>query len=82
MTNDKDAKANISANLQRLLAEKGMSQRALARATDDPIMTVNDAVRGHSLPNSAVLARMAEALDVSVDSLLSPPVKRNSRKTA
>lgn len=81
MIQDSEAKANISANLKRLLGEAGISQRELARQTGDPIMTINDVVNGRNMPGAGLIARIAEALDVSTDAVLSGS-KKKSRNSA
>jgi transcriptional regulator with XRE-family HTH domain len=78
---DDQAKANIAANVSRLLREKGITQRSLASKTDEPEMTISRIVRGTNMPGSGLLARIAEALSASVDELLATP-KRNSRRSA
>jgi len=85
MIEDNVAKRNIAANLHRLLDDRGWSQSHLSRLTGDPLMTVSRAVRGENLPGVGVLARFAEALDVSIDRLVGPPPRKfseNRRKTA
>ena len=67
--NDQTARAILSENLQKILLAKKWSVRKLARETEDPVMTVHNAVKGQSLPTAGVLYRIAEALDVAVDDL-------------
>lgn len=73
MITDDQAKANISANLSRILRERGMSQPDLAAKTGIPVMTINRVIRRIHVPSSAYLARISEALDVSMDRLIAPP---------
>lgn len=70
MLKDSEAKSNVASNLKRLLGECGISQRELSRKTGDPIMTINDVVNGRTMPGAGILARIAEALSVSVDAIL------------
>ena len=70
---DDQAKINISLNLQRVMAKQGISQRKLAEMTQQPLMTINAIVRGKSEPRIAVAARIAEALEMSLDKLISLP---------
>lgn len=71
-TNDQ-ARQNLATNLQRILAERGWSQRHLAAVTGEPFMTINQIVRGKNLPKVGSVARIAEALAVSIDRLVGPP---------
>jgi transcriptional regulator with XRE-family HTH domain len=73
MVSDKDARLNIKANLNRMLATRGITRTKLARITGDPLMTISVTVAGKSTPNAALLARIAEALETSVEVLISPP---------
>jgi transcriptional regulator with XRE-family HTH domain len=82
-TNEEVA-ANIRDNADRLLDEKGWSQRRLSRETGDPHMSVVNALSGDHVPNSGILARIAEALGVTADELIDSPPKprKKTRKTA
>ncbi len=82
MTTDDDAKKNISANLGRLLQERGISQIELAHATGDTTMRISYYVRGARLPGAGALARLAEALEVSMESLIASPKKNPRRRLA
>lgn len=77
---DEQAKQNIAANLQRLIKSRGWSQRKLADAVQSTTMRVSDTVRGEHVPSAAFLARLAVALDVTPNDILSFP--RKSRQTA
>jgi len=70
---DEDAKRNLTANLTRLMVQRQINQADLARLTGEPIMTISRVCRGQNVPRATVLARLAEALDVSIDRLLGPP---------
>lgn len=74
--NDDTARAVLTDNLQALLREKNISVRQLAKQVGDPLMTIHNAVAGSSLPRAGILVRIADALQVSVDSLF------DSRKKA
>lgn len=84
ITND-EAKDRIGANVSRYMAERKMSQATLSRVTEENEMTISRVVRGKHVPNSALLHRLAEALQVTTDQLLAPvevrPAKK-SRRTA
>ena len=73
MISDDQARQNIAANLQRIMGERGISQTRLASMTGQPIMTISRLVRGQNEPRIALVAQVAEALDVSMDRLVSPP---------
>jgi transcriptional regulator with XRE-family HTH domain len=81
---NEDVAANIAANVARLLLASGLSQRKLANKTGDPHMTIVHAINGDYIPNSGILARIAEALGVTADALIGDPPgrRRKSRKTA
>ncbi len=81
MVSDLEARKNISANLRRLIKAKGWSQGELARRASESAMNVSRIINGINLPNAAILARLAEALEVSTDYLISSHGK-NSRRTA
>ncbi len=77
---DSIAQRNIAANVQRLLADRAtkrqfpFSQAQLAKATGESEMRISKLVRGLAMPEAAFLARIAEALGTSVDSLLSEKI--------
>jgi len=73
MVSDAEARLNIKANLNRMLATRGITRTKLAQLTGDPLMTISVCVAGKNTPNAALLARIAEALDTSVDLILAPP---------
>jgi transcriptional regulator with XRE-family HTH domain len=64
---------NIAENLKRIMQDRRLSQSELARKSGIAVMQINRMVRGISLPNVVDLSRVAEALDVSLDRLVSPP---------
>lgn len=73
MISNDEAKARIGANVSRVMDEKRMTQAELSRITDENEVTISRVVRGTNVPNCALLHRIAEALQVSIDSLLAPP---------
>lgn len=79
---DKQAIARVATNIDRMLRERGMSQRALAHATGETEMSISRLRRGKNEPGVGILSRVAEALGTSIDSLLSPPPKKNSSRSA
>lgn len=70
---------NIARNVGTLMEQRGVSQHALSRATGDPVMTINGIVKEQHLPRTGVLARIAEALETTVDALISSPEKKSRR---
>ena len=87
ITND-ETKDRIGANVTRFMAERKMSQATLSRVTGESEMTISQVVRGKHVPNSAILHRIAEALQVKMDDLVAPTVAasetppKRRRKTA
>lgn len=78
MATDGEVKSNVSANLQRLLRDRGLTRTALSQMTGDPLMTISVIVAGKHVPNVALLSRIADALDVSIDRLISAPPEKMS----
>lgn len=70
-----EAKANLSANIRRILRARGMSVYTLAKLAKEPKNTVYRVVRGENEPGAVLVARIAEALDVSIDRLFAFPEK-------
>lgn len=75
---DTEVKSNLSANLHRLLRDRGLTRTALSQMTGDPLMTISSTVAGKHVPNVALLSRIADALDVSIDRLISAPPEKLS----
>lgn len=80
---DDQAQANIAANVRALLdlrrtaGKPPFTQAQLAKATRESDMRISKLVRGVAMPEAAFLARIAEALETSVDSLVtSEPRKK------
>ena len=74
---------NIAANMTRILGDNGMSQGDVARAIregDEDLqaarMRVSRYATGKVMPGAGALSRIAEALGVTADSLMSPPPKK------
>lgn len=82
MLTDDQIKANMSANLRRLLDSRHWAQSDLAREADVKEMMVSLVIRGKSLPGIAIASRIAEALETSIDKLIMPPPEKNSRRSA
>lgn len=82
MINDSDALANISYNLNRLLAAAEMSRYRLAKITGESEQTIKSVADGAHMPRVSLMARIAEAFGVKVDDLLAPipSKKKTSRK--
>lgn len=80
ITND-EAKDRIGANVSRYMGERKMSQATLSRITEENEMAISRIVRGKHVPNSALLHRIAEALQVTTDKLLAPVESRSPKKS-
>jgi len=72
-----DARQNISENLRRILRDRGIKQTELAKMSGEPDMAISRLLRGQHTPTVTLLAHVAEALDVSMDRLVSPPPRKN-----
>lgn len=72
---DDEAKTTLSANVVRLMGERGWRQIDLANATGENEMTISNVCRGKHAPRAGLLQRIAEALGVSIDALLEPQKK-------
>lgn len=77
MVTEQDARQNIAKNLTRILRDRGITQRDLARTAGEPDMAISRLMRGQHTPSVTLLAHVAEALDVSMDRLLSAPAEKN-----
>lgn len=80
---DTDALQNISANLARLRNGKSFSQLARECSTRTETAypaTIERIEKCRNMPGAGLLSRLAEALGVSVDEMLSDPPKKTPRK--
>jgi transcriptional regulator with XRE-family HTH domain len=77
---DEDAKRAISVNVKRLLDERDCSAYWLMKKLGLKEGTFYPVVNGEVLPSVAVTARIAEALDVTVDDLLAIPDEKPRRR--
>lgn len=68
-----DASTNLGMNLRRLRADRGLSQQKLADLSGIPRPTWASLETGSANPTLAVLSKVASALNVSIEELLSPP---------
>ena len=73
---DTEAKQRIATNIRSYLEQSGWSQADLARAANTTEMAISYAVRGKTAPGAALLARIAEALSVTMDDLLAESPKK------
>jgi len=64
---------NLSANLRYIRDRRGLTQAALARLCGLPRSTVAQAEAGSGNPTLLVIARLASALGLSIEELLSKP---------
>ncbi|MCO5299794.1 MAG: helix-turn-helix transcriptional regulator [Candidatus Nanopelagicales bacterium] len=58
--------AHIAAALLAALADRGLSQRALARDTGLTVSTINDLANGALIPDAATLATLEQHLGVTL----------------
>jgi len=69
---DADIKRRISYNVNRALYKQGHSRYWLAKQTGDYEGTIAGTCNAKHVPGAGLLARIAKALDVPVDVLLTP----------
>lgn len=72
---DETAKKRFSDNLCAAMGHRNVSQAELSRSTGESEMRISTYRRGLKMPSIAVAARLAEALKVSVEDLLSKKIK-------
>ncbi len=77
MISDQKAAEHLAANVQRLLDQRDWTQRDLARSTGESENNISRIVRGLNVAKIGILARIAEAFDVSSDRLLLPPPQKS-----
>jgi transcriptional regulator with XRE-family HTH domain len=77
---DDRAKLNIAGNVRRLLRDREWTQAELATKTREQQATISRIVNGLHIPGAGVLARIAEAFDVSADRLLAEPPEEIAAK--
>lgn len=79
---DDELKANISENLNRILDQHGMSRYVLSKKTGESEQTIKNVADGLHVPRSGILARIAEAVGVSVDDLIKhpKPIRKSGKK--
>ena len=68
--------SNLAANLRYVRQRRGLTQQQLAKLCGLPRSTVGQVETGSGNPTLAVLARIASALQLSIEELLSPPHAR------
>ncbi len=61
---------NFGKNLKKALVDKGMKQRELAKAVGISYHTVSHYAIGDKTPGRATMAKIADVLGVTVDSLI------------
>ncbi|MBU6427610.1 MAG: helix-turn-helix domain-containing protein, partial [Cyanobacteria bacterium REEB65] len=65
--------AHLGQNLRYIRDRRGMTQDQLSRLADLPRSTIAQLETGQANPTLSVLARVAQALQVSIEELLSAP---------
>ena len=73
-----EAKARISANVDRLCQERGLSWYRLSQLVGVSDQQIANICNGRHEPTASLLNRIAEALECSMDDLMAAP--RQSRK--
>ena len=73
MQTQEEIRANIAANLRRILAARGLTQADLAKLSHESEMNISRVIRGTNTVGTDITAHIAEALDVSIDRLVSSP---------
>lgn len=82
MYTNQDVAINVAINIKRLLQDRSMTQADLSRRTRESEMTISRAVKGDSIIGIGIMTRIAEAFDVSIDRLVSPPPEKTLPKIA
>lgn len=82
--NETRALLNLSRNVSLYRCERGWSKSELARRAGVPRMQITRLEEGMmtSLPGTALVLRLADAFEESVDSLLGTPKRKKSPKFA
>lgn len=70
---DDEIRDVIGRNVAALLVVRGLSRRDVAKKTGDPVATVARVASGRHIAQAGVIIRIAAALGVTVDRLLTPP---------
>jgi transcriptional regulator with XRE-family HTH domain len=68
-----DAPANLARNVRQLREGRGMTQQQLAERSGVPRATLTNVESGSANPTLSVLLKVARALTVSLEELVSPP---------
>ena len=74
--------SNTAENLRRLIGESKKSLRQLESETGVPYKTIHNLTSGRNEPSYAVVLRLADFFDVSLDDLMREPDARPRRKRA
>lgn len=82
MITDDIAREHIAANVVRILHEQGKSRYWLAQQTGEWQSRIASVCKGTRLCSAAMLARIATALNVSVDDLVSIPRKNKKDRVS
>lgn len=77
MITDEQVQTNIAENLSRLLADRKWSQSELHRRAGVSQVAISLILSGQRMPGAGVLARLAEAFDVSIDRLVGRPPEKS-----
>lgn len=73
VTTPEKTKRNIALNVRRLMAEKGITQLALAAAIGEHQSFISRVCNGTNLPGIDVMINIAEVLETTVEILAKDP---------
>ena len=69
----------LSINLKAVMAEKGMKSMQLSMKSGVPLSRIGDILRSKTLnPQINTVAKLAEALEVPIDDLMSEPCQEKA----
>lgn len=76
MLTDAEVLENLGANIRRLLDDRGWNQTELVGRTRENHATISRIINGKQMPTAGIVARIAEAFDVSADRLVQAPPQK------
>ena len=82
MVTDKERLANLSNNLRRIMLKNRLSQQKLAALSGVQQTAISRIINARNDPSLSVVSRLADALETSVDKLLSAPSEKNLQRAS
>jgi len=79
MLTDKQLRTNIAENLRRALSRHKMKQSDLCRLAGVPQTSFSTIIRGKVVPGLSIALRLSEALETSLDKIVSTPTEKKSQ---